>query len=217
MKVLIVDDHELLAETLRLSLSAEGYEAVVAGIDPAEVFAVARAERPDVVLLDLDLGAAGDGSALVADLVKNGARVVVVSGTTDRHRLAACLEHGAWGYVSKAAALDELLDAVRRTSEGLPLVSAAERLTLLADLRRYRHERHHELEPFAELTEREQYILAQVMEGRSAADIAAIAYVSEATVRTQIRGVLTKLGVRSQLAAAAVARRAGWSYQRSAD
>src|ERR1700742_656459 len=114
MRVLIVDDHELLAETLRLALTAEGYDVVVPSLSPDEIFAAAQITAPDVVLLDLDLGAAGGaGCVLVEALAGGGARVAVVSGTTDRMRVAACLESGACGYVPKSAPLDDLLEAVR--------------------------------------------------------------------------------------------------------
>jgi two-component system nitrate/nitrite response regulator NarL len=218
MRVLIVDDHELLAESLRLALSAEGYDVEVSGITPPEVIASAQERPPDVVLLDLDLGEiGGDGSVLVEVLSLGGARVVVISGTSDRLRVASCLEAGASGFVSKSAPLDELLDAVRSAGGGHEVMPEAERLDLLAELRRARVVRKRELAPFEELTGREQYVLAQVIDGRSASEIASGAYVSEATVRTQIRAVLNKLGVRSQLAAVAAARRAQWHPKVSAE
>jgi DNA-binding NarL/FixJ family response regulator len=218
MRVLIVDDHELLAESLRLALTAEGYDVVVPGVSPMEVYAAAQATTPDVVLLDLDLGdEGGDGSVLVEALAVGGARVVVVSGTPDRLRVAACLESGACGYISKAASLDLLLEAVRAAGEGRTVMPEAQRLDLLAELRRVRVERQRELAPFEDLTDRERFVLAQVLDGRSAADIATSAYVSEATVRSQIRAVLQKLGVHSQLAAVAAARRVGWTPMASVD
>jgi DNA-binding NarL/FixJ family response regulator len=212
MRVLIVDDHELLAETLRLALAAEGYEVVVPPLSPADIFAVAQTTAPDVVLLDLDLGeAGGDGCVLVEALAVGGAQVVIVSGTTDRMRVAACLESGACGYVPKSAPLDDLLEAVRRAGSRQPVMSEAGRLDMIGELRRSRVERERQLAPFKDLTGRERFVLAQVIDGRSAADIATSAFVSEATIRSQIRSVLNKLGVRSQLAAVATARRAGWA------
>jgi DNA-binding NarL/FixJ family response regulator len=208
---MIVDDHELLAESLRLALTAAGYDVEVPVPTPAEVYAAAQRIQPDVVLLDLDLGSkGGDGSVLVEALSIGGARVIVVSGIADRMRMAACIESGACGYVSKSVSLDVLLDAVRTVGAGDLLMPESQRLDLLAELRRARADRTRELAPFADLTGRERFVLGQVIDGHSAADIALSAYVSEATVRSQIRAVLGKLGVRSQLAAVAAARRAGW-------
>jgi DNA-binding NarL/FixJ family response regulator len=215
---MIVDDHELLAESLRLALAAVGYDVDVPVPTPADVFAAAQRATPDVVLLDLDLGAAGgDGSVLIEALHLGGSRVVVVSGIGDRLRMAACLEAGACGYVSKSAPLDDLLAAVRLAGAGEPLMPAGKRLDMLAELRKARADRTRELAPFEDLTGRERFVLGQVIDGHSAADIALSAYVSEATVRSQIRAVLSKLGVRSQLAAVAAARRAGWRAALPAD
>jgi two-component system nitrate/nitrite response regulator NarL len=208
---MIVDDHELLAASLRLALISEGYEVDVPPATATAVYAAAQHAAPDVVLLDLDLGeAGGDGSVLVEALCIGGARVVVVSGTADRLVVAGCLEAGACGYVSKSAPLDDLLAAVRAAATGDRVMPESQRRGLLAELKQARADRERALSPFDELTGRERYVLAQVMDGHSASDIAQSSYVSEATVRTQIRAVLNKLGVRSQLAAVAAARRAGW-------
>jgi DNA-binding NarL/FixJ family response regulator len=208
---MIVDDHELLAESLRLALRNEGYDVVVPTPTPADVYAAAQQSPPDVVLLDLDLGkAGGDGSVLVEALCIGGARVVVVSGVPDRLRVAACLESGACGFVSKSAPLEQLLEVVRTAGAGETVMAPGDRHERLAELRRTRADRKDELKPFDRLTGRERFVLSQVIDGHSAADIALSAYVSEATVRSQIRAVLNKLGVRSQLAAVAAARRAGW-------
>ena len=115
--VLIVEDHALLAQTLVIALNAEGCRARVADlIDPATLLQQVRTHRPGVVLLDLDLGDLGDGVELVQPLTELGARVLVVSGTTDRLRLAETVERGAVGFVSKTGALRAA--AVHRARRG---------------------------------------------------------------------------------------------------
>lgn len=212
MHVMIVEDHELLAESLRLALSAEGMTVTVArrfAMD--EILDTAAVENPDVVLLDLDLGQDDlDGSMLIEPLTVAGSRVVVVSASEDRTRIGGCIESGAVGYLSKERPLDDLLAAVRQTAAGERIMTEPVRQDMLAELRRARATRRRELAPFEALTEREGYVLSQMLEGLSAAAIAKRSFVSEATVRTQIKAVLGKLGVRSQLAAAAEARRVGW-------
>lgn len=211
IRVMVIEDHGLLAQSLKLALTAEGMVVSVPPLDHAEILAMAEREEPQVVLLDLDLGPlGGDGSALIEPLALNGARVIVVSGVTDRVRLAGCLESGAHGLLSKEVPLDHLVDAVRRSVAGNGVLAPGERDTLLAELRRTRDARRKELAPFEALTPRERAVLSAVVDGQSAAEIAKAAFVSEATVRTQIRGVLTKLGVTSQLAAVALAIRIGW-------
>lgn len=208
---MVVEDHGLLAQSLRLALTGEGMSVFVPPLEPAEVLAMGEQERPDVVLLDLDLGPlGGDGSALIEPLALGGARVLVVTGVTDHVRLGGCLESGAHAVLSKAIALDDLVESVRRTVAGEAILPPGKRDEMLAGLRRSRADRHKALAPFETLTPRERSVLSAVMEGRTAAEIARDAFVSEATIRSQIRGVLTKLGVSSQIAATALARRVGW-------
>lgn len=211
IRVMVVEDHGLLAQSLRLALTAEGMTVVVPDLDPAGILAMAEHEAPDIVLLDLDLGPmGGDGSVLIEPLALSGTRVIVVTGDTDRIRLAGCLESGAHCLLPKSAPLDQLLDTVRRAAAGGEVLSSGERDALLAELRRARAARRRELAPFEALTPRERSVLSGVIEGQSAAQIARAAYLSEATVRTQIRGILTKLGVNSQLAAVAMAKQVRW-------
>lgn len=212
MRVLVVEDHELLAGTLALALRQEGLDVHTAtGPTPDAVVDLARQLAPALVLLDLDLGPPlGDGLGLVPDLVATGARVVMVTGVTDRARLGACIEAGASGVVSKAAGFERLIAAVQHAAEGRPVMADDERHALLAETRAHRRAEDARLAPFRALTPREQAVLARLVAGESAETIAARSYVSLATVRSQIRSVLLKLGVNSQLAAVAVARDAGW-------
>jgi DNA-binding NarL/FixJ family response regulator len=211
-RLLIVEDHELLAGTLALALRQRGLDVqTAAGPTPEAVVERARALAPVLVLLDLDLGPPlGSGLDLVRPLSEAGGRVVMMTGVTDRARLAACVEAGATGVVAKTAAFEALIDAVRRAAEGETLLREDERQALLAELRARRRAEGERMAPFGALSPREQAVLAGLVAGDSAETIAARSYVSMATVRSQIRAILLKLGVRSQLAAVAMARDAGW-------
>ena len=90
------------------------------------------------------------------------------------------------------------------------MLSTAKRYELMAELRSARAARGKDLAPFKTLTSREQAVLAGLAHGRRAEIIAAAAFLSEATVRSQIRSVLAKLGVNSQLEAVALAWTVGW-------
>lgn len=209
--VLIVEDHALLAQTLVIALNAEGCRARVAELTGrAELLQQVRRLRPGVVLLDLDLGALGDGVALVQPLTELGARVLVVSGTTDRLRLAETVERGAAGFLSKQVPFEELLSAVLEVVAQRPVLSTARRYELMAELRSARAARSKDLAPFKTLTPKERAVLAALAHGQRAETIAAATMVSEATVRSQIRAVLAKLGVNSQLEAVALAWSVGW-------
>jgi DNA-binding NarL/FixJ family response regulator len=209
--VLVVEDHALLAQSLVIALNAEGCRARVADlIDPATLLRQVRSDRPGVVLLDLDLGALGDGVRLVQPLTELGARVLVVSGTTDRLRLAETVEKGAVGFLSKTVPFEQLLSTVLDVVAQRPVLSTPRRYELIAELRSARVARSKSLAPFKLLTPRERTVLSALAQGDRADTIAATAFLSEATVRSQIRGVLAKLGVKSQLEAVALAWTVGW-------
>lgn len=211
-EVLIVDDHGLLAQSLAFALRGQSLRAVACqAIDEAAVLAAATRPPAAVVLLDLDLGGTlGSSLPLIPPLCAAGVAVLVLTGVTDRLRLAECVEAGAMGIVSKARPFDEVVaDVLRAMDEGTTF-APGERAAYVADLRRLRREREAGLAPFRRLTPRERFVLQSIVDGRSADRIAQSAVVSVATVRSQIHSMLQKLGVNSQLAAVALAHRAGW-------
>ncbi|MGH7723502.1 MAG: response regulator [Candidatus Dormibacteria bacterium] len=211
-RVAIVDDHELLAQTLRAALTAEGLEVDVPVLtNPRSVLGQLRADPADVVLLDLHLGGFGRGEDLVAPLVATGARVIIVTGSSNQMQNARCIELGAHGIVDKTRPFEELLRVVLDAANLRAIISQQQRSRLLGELRDHRRRVRERLAPFRALTPRESKVLAALCDGLSVQTIAARWFVSEATVRSQVRGVLSKLGVSSQIAAVAAAQKAAWS------
>ena len=216
VRVLIIEDHTLFAESLELALSLDGYDvrrpppALGDGSQAALLSAVVRL-RPRVVLLDLDLGRLGDGTRLVAPLARTGALVAVVTASADRGRWGECLRLGARTVMSKAQPLNEIRATVRRLNEGLPVMDRAERESLLQEWHVSREKQHEARSRLHRLTPREQEVLARLYEGMAVRDIARLSVVSEATVRTQVKSILSKLEVSSQLAAVGMAHSVGWS------
>ena len=211
LTVLVVEDHALLAQSLVIALNAEGCRARVAElIDSATLLQQVRTDRPGVVLLDLALGTLGDGVDLVQPLSELGARVLVVSGTTDQLRLAETVEKGAVGFLSKTVPFAQLLSTVLDVVAQRPVLSTERRYELIAQLRSARAARSKDLAPFKSLTPKERTVLAALALGLRAETIATSLVVSPATVRSQIRSVLAKLGVNSQLEAVALAWTVGW-------
>jgi DNA-binding NarL/FixJ family response regulator len=209
--VAIVDDHALVAQTLRLALGQHAVSArIVEPAATADVVADLLADRPDLVLLDLDLGRFGSSTPTVAALVAAGLRVLLVTGSDDRIAVAEALAAGAVGIAAKAAGFDHLVDTVRRALDTDGSIDLLERAQYFDDLQRHRVARDRSLAPFRALTEREDATLRALADGLTVPEIAKDWVVSEATVRTHVRGVLTKLGATTQLAAVATARRAGW-------
>jgi DNA-binding NarL/FixJ family response regulator len=211
-RVLVVDDHALVAAGLVVALADAGMTAVACEPTSADaVLAAASALPADVVLLDMMLDGCGVSSLdLIVPLRTSGAVVVAFTGTRDRVVLGAAVEAGVAGILHKSEPFEALVEGVRRAAAEESLLSDQRRYELADDVRRYRRERDTALAPFASLTKREAAVLVRMMAGESAEGIAAASFVSVATVRTQIRAVLTKLAVNSQLSAVAMAHRAGW-------
>lgn len=174
------------------------------------VVAVTASVQPDVVLLDLFLGSVGTATPIIGPLTELGARVLVITASDDPVRLAECLEAGGAGVFSKASPFNDLLDMLVDAVRGETVIEPQARAALLSLLRERRAEERRQWSGFRMLTPREAAVLQALMDGRLAEEIAASDGVSVATVRAQIRAVLQKLGVNSQLAAVAMARRAGW-------
>jgi DNA-binding NarL/FixJ family response regulator len=211
-RILIVDDHPLVALGLQVALQARGWQAEsTAGPTVASVLELARTFRPHCVVLDVHLGGEiGSGVELIRPLVADGAAVVMLTGETDRFVLASCLEAGAAGWIAKQSSLDEVLMCIDDASAGRCLIGRTSRDAMLEELRAERALRDRALSPFHGLSRCEQRVLAALMDGMSAEDIAEASYVALSTVRSQIRSILRKLGVCSQLSAVALAHRAGW-------
>ena len=214
-RVLIIDDHVLFAESLELALSLEGYdvrrlELPAEGGSMATLRSLALRANPRTVLLDLDLGRFGDGVNLIGPLAKAGINVVVLTASEELGRWGGCMRLGARRVLPKSGALQQALATVRRLHQGLPVTSRDELETLLDAWARER-QAHDDLRRRLDLlTPRERQVLGALIEGRTVRAISQESVVSEATVRTQVKSILNKLEVSSQLAAVGLAHQVGW-------
>ena len=212
-RVLIVEDHRLLADALALGLQGRGLPCRVAALgELPQVVEQAIEWRPTLVLLDLDLGVV-DGLDLVDGMRSTGARVLVVSGCRDEGRLAAAVALGAVGWVSKSGPFEELLQAAELAARDQPLVTPTRREALAALGRRHLDSDLDLKSRMGLLTDREMQILGAMADGLSAQQMAERFVVSIGTIRSHIRAVLTKLGVSTQLAAVAMAQQLAASWR----
>src|SRR6478609_9120385 len=112
-RVLIVEDHVLLADGLAGALRREGVVVDIADAESYEtILDAARGMRPDVVLLDLVLGEVGLSVPIITELRELGASVLMLTGVTDPALLGACIEAGALGLVSKSERFDVVLETL---------------------------------------------------------------------------------------------------------
>lgn len=207
----IVDDHCLFRESLAVALRAQGLEVVEPTLVSLDGVCTQLLElRPAAVLLDLDLGPLGSGEPLIQRLTDGGCAVVVVSAILDDLVEGRCLSRGAVACMHKSDPFPAVLAAVLAVADGRQPVPEAKRQRLIAEWRRWQASEKDVTASFARLTPREACVLGLLMDGLAVRAIAARFSVSEATVRTQVRGILLKLGVRNQLEAVALATKAGW-------
>ena len=210
----LVDPHALLTHALTEELGRTGIPTTAVWADSAEelIIDLDRTE-PQIVLLELELpDPPGPLERLIGSMLRTGARVVMLTSSSDHMALGRCLEAGAAGIVDKnRASFTELVAAIRTTASNSGTLDWHSR-TLLAELRRSEAEEQKRQAPFALLTPREREVLTLMCQGLGPTDIAEETFVSLATVRSHVRSILVKLGVHSQLAAAALAYRSGW-YQ----
>lgn len=211
-RVLVVDDRALVAQSLVASLQDLGFDALALPEPLVGIDVPGPAQAKGAAILALSLG--GAAPALTRSLTRAGWGVIAIGDASDRLSIASCLEAGAAGFLTFDDDLLSLAGAVTAVHEGIDdLTDPNERAELLHVLRDHRTSSVRRLAPFERLTPREREVLAGLVEGLRADDIAASSFVSVTTVRNQIQSVLTKLDARSQLEAVAKARRADWTPQ----
>ena len=205
IRVLIVDDHEVVASSLAMVLEAEPDLSIVGR---AATLAEARSQLPsalpDVMLLDHRLPD-GDGVSAIRELraLCPGVEVVVLTASSDDQLLMAAVDAGAAGFLSKSSGIDRLIEAVRAAAVGESVISPDLLVQLLTGAQR---ERQPQRTP---LTEREREVLSLVADGLSNAAIAERLDVSVHTVRHHIARLSGKLGAHSKLEALSIAVRQG--------
>lgn len=208
MRILIVDDHKLFAEAIRVALEASGAEVCGLASSGSDALALARLHRPDAVLLDLGLPNESGlrvGRAILEEVPET--LVIAVTALADPQVAREALKLGFRGFLTKDTPVTSFVESVRTVLNGQVVVSPnlargaaghqtpeEEQASLLA----------------AQLTVREREILGYLVQGVSGnADIARRLHVSPNTVRTHVQSVLSKLQVHSRLEAAAFAVRHG--------
>ncbi|WP_426595730.1 response regulator [Cellulomonas sp. McL0617] len=210
-RIVVVDDQEVVRAAFGALLATqEDFTVVGAAADGAQAVLLCRAERPDVVLMDVRMPVM-DGIEATRRIVQDDYRPRVLVLTTfdlDEHVYDA-LEAGASGFLLKDVTAERLFDAVRVVAAGDALLAPTITRRLVAEFARQRARRPDTTAVVAGLTPREAQVLLLVAEGLSNTEIATRLVVGEETVKTHVSRVLTKLGLRDRTQAVVLAYESG--------
>ncbi|HWZ50143.1 MAG TPA: response regulator transcription factor [Granulicella sp.] len=203
VRILIAEDHHVVRQGfIALLRMVEGFEVVAEAADGDQAIALFRQHRPDITLMDLRMPGPGrvQGGVEAITAIRRefpDARIIVLTTFDGDEDIFRAIQAGARGYLLKGMSADELIDAIQTVHRGKSRIPAAvaerlaERLSGNA------------------LTERETEVLKTIVAGKSNKEIAAALFISEATVKTHINNLLSKLGAADRTQAATMALQRG--------
>jgi DNA-binding NarL/FixJ family response regulator len=213
IRVALADDQTLVRSGFRVLLERAGdIEVVGEAADGAEALALVRAERPDVVLMDIRMPAVDGLEAtrrIAADPALAGVRVVMLTTFDHDEYVFEALHAGAAGFLLKDVDADELRDAVRVVAAGDALLSPSVTRRLISEFVSRPRSRRSPPPELGELTEREREVLALVAAGLTNDEIAARLVISPATAKTHVSRILLKLGARDRAQLVVIAYESG--------
>ena len=211
IKVLLADDQAMVRAGLRMILEAEPDIQVVGEADDGnKTITAVRALRPDVVLMDIQMPVM-NGLEATRRIIHGGepaTRVLILTTFERDDYIFEALRAGASGFILKNAPPEDLVTAIRVVAEGNGLLAPSVTRRIIAEFaqRPVRPSMKNELE---QLTEREIEVLKLIARGQTNAEIANELIVSEATVKTHVSNLLTKLGLRDRVQAVVYAYESG--------
>ncbi len=207
MRAVVADDHPVFRQGLRVLLEDLGVDVVAEAADGEDAVATVLRERPDVVLMDLQMPRLS-GIEATRQLVERDpdVRVLVLTMVADDDAVFAAVQAGALGYVLKGAGQEEIGRALSAVAEGHAVYDAqiARRLRAFFTAGAGVVAR-----PFPELSDREREVLELMAAGLPNATVARRMFLSEKTVRNYVTSIFAKLGVRDRAEAVVRARQAG--------
>ncbi len=208
IRVLLVDDEELVRSGLRLILSTEpDLEVAAEAADGEQALAMVELHQPDVVMLDIRMPGL-DGIEVARRLAASGspARIVVLTTFDNDDYVYGALRAGASGFLLKDAPATQLVSAIRAAAAGDAVLAPSVTRRVVDELGR--RQAPAAIQRLDVLTDRERDVLTLMAEGCSNSEIGDRLFITEGTVKTHVARILVKLGVRDRLQAVVLAYRA---------
>lgn len=225
--IVLIDDHKLFREGVKRILELEdGFNVLAEGDDGATAIDLVKKNKPDVVLMDINMPGV-NGVEATAELLDTypGVKVIILSIHDDENYVTHALKSGAQGYLLKEMDSDALIDAITVVSEGGSYLHPKVTHNLVKDYRRLVTEEEEknnsmgsvpqlkEMElqrPLHLLTRRECQVLQLLAEGKSNKGISESLYISEKTVKNHVSSILQKMKVKDRTQAVVIAIKNGW-------
>jgi len=199
-RVMLVDDHPMWIDALSDDLEAAGFRIVATAATGDEALRRARATRPDVLVMDLQIPDP-DGATCTEILLQEfpAMHVLVISASGEREDVLRAIKAGAKGYLVKSATPDELVEGVRRTADGDAVFTPGLAGLVLGEFRRMVSDaaKHNDEGPI--LTTRETEVLRRVAKGMAYREIADELFVSHRTIQNHVQNVLRKLQLHNRV------------------
>ena len=205
--ILIVDDHPIVRDGLEAILSTQpDFQISGAAASGEEALTLFEKQRPDVVLLDLEMPGM-DGVEVIRQLRKKspGVKIVVFTAFDTDERILSAVQAGAKGYLLKGVPRSELFEAIRVVHQGGSLLQPVVASRLLSQIATPDSD----TIPLEELTPREKDVLVLLAQGKQNKEIAAELIITERTVKVHISSILAKLGAGNRTEAVRIAVQQG--------
>jgi two-component system, NarL family, response regulator DegU len=208
IRLVLADDHRMLREGLRRSMSDEGFDVVGEAENGEEAVRLVQELQPDVVLMDVTMPEMGGVEATRLIRQEGGpTRVIMLTMHADKEVLADAIRAGASGYLVKDCSTDEVAEAVRIAAKGEMALSPALAATMLDEVRRL--DAPTTPDDDRVITKREEEVLQLIADGCSTPEVAEQLYISQKTVKNHLASIYQKLDARDRTQAVIQAVRMG--------
>lgn len=193
MRIMLVDDHHLLRQSLKRQLEDLGHEVVADVADGTSAISIALNKQPDIILMDISM-AGGDGISACRAIMEADARqrIVMLTMHVETDLIRKSLKAGAIGYLIKDATFDEVLKALQMACDGDVIISPEFAHALLDEAETSRTQQE------SILSDREMEVLQLLAEGQSTPEIASNMFISQKTVKNHLASIYTKIDARDR-------------------
>jgi DNA-binding NarL/FixJ family response regulator len=208
IRVLLADDHRMLREGLRRSLTEEGFDVVGEADNGEQAVRLVGELQPDIVLMDVSMPEM-DGVEATRQIraTDSSTRVLMLTMHADKEVLADAIRAGASGYLVKDCSTEEISEAIRMAANGETALSPHLAATMLDEVRRL--EAPNPVDEESLITKREEEVLQRIADGCSTQEVAAELFISQKTVKNHLASIYQKLDARDRTQAVLQAVRMG--------